>query len=83
MIKYSDITVINVDDYLREQKRIGRKILVWDKKKWCILNKFVEAATSPITEYGMPYGKGWTLRDGEAFFGMQHTVFLGNETRRE
>lgn len=40
------ITEDNVDDYIRDQKKLGKKVLYWNKKDWKIFRSFGEAVTS-------------------------------------
>ena len=65
-----NITEMNVDDYIRDERRNGTTVIFWSKKNWKILSRFVEAATSPITEYGMPYGRGYKIKEGDTFMGI-------------
>ena len=67
-----NITEINIDDYIRNQKRKGIKILRWGKKEWGILKKFVKAATTPLDEYGVTLGSGYILKEGNTFMGIKH-----------
>lgn len=69
MIKQKDITAINVDDYIREQKKSGKKFIIWDKKKVLIFRKFARATFhDPLFNWRMPH----SFPDKALFMGIKH-----------
>ena len=68
-----EIKLNNVDDWIKTKKKKGIKKIYWKKSGWECLVKFVEAATTPLTYYGMPNGlPGYKIKEGDSFMGIKH-----------
>jgi len=66
-INRKDITEATIDDYIREQKKLGKKSIRWSTKEWKIL-KYLVAASS-LEELGF---KPFKIRHGGLFMGIKH-----------
>ena len=68
------ISELNIDDYIRQQKRIGEKIIFWNKKELLILKKFFKAATTKIDLNGVIIKNGFKfpVKKGFLFMGIKH-----------
>lgn len=77
-IKRKDITVINIDDYIRQEKKklfkvgmynkLDIKRFYWNKREWEIMAYFTYNATCEIFT-----GKnGIELKEGLTFMGVKH-----------
>lgn len=66
MIK--EITQINIDDYIREMKKSGRKSIRWIPKDWKIFAYFVWSATCDV----FSGQNGYKIKNGDQFAGLKH-----------
>ena len=43
-MKQKDVTILNIDDYMREQKVKGIRTIRWSKRCWAILRLFTKGS---------------------------------------
>ena len=79
-MKQQEINEINVDDYIRQEKRMGRKEIYWDKKGWKFLRNFLRANAPCVHGWFCFCSEGvneWTkrnFRSGVVYMGVKHFV---------
>lgn len=66
-MKQENITMINVDNYIRECKKQGKQVIYWDKKPVKYLRKFARIIYND-SGYHLPH----SFPNGEMFAGIKH-----------
>ena len=68
----------NIDDFIRQEKRIGRRDIFWNENGWSILKQFFKAHVPCIHGWFCLCTVGiekWTkqnFKDGITFMGVKH-----------
>ena len=57
----NQITVANIDDFMREQKRLGKKIIRWNKENYELLKELI-------------YLNGYSIKKKIMYMGMEHRL---------
>ena len=79
-MKQQDIDEMNVDDYIRQEKRRGRKKIYWSKKGWKVLRNFFMANAPCVHGWVCVCSEGvddWTkknFKSGVIFMGIKHFI---------
>ena len=68
-MKITEINEANIDDYVRELKRKGRKNITWSKKNWKIFKEFAFACSNTDLGY-----KPFKIKEGDRFMGVRHFI---------
>ena len=68
MDKFKEINQLNIDDYIRELKKKGRKTVKWSTNEWKLLAHFVWSATCDV----FTGKRGYKIKNGDLVCGLRH-----------